>query len=67
VRRRELVKRIAAEASRQGVDWSLLRHDAYVLGGSRIPVPRHSEIKELTAQDILAECGSVLGEDWWNR
>ncbi|MDR1430605.1 MAG: hypothetical protein LBI99_00605 [Propionibacteriaceae bacterium] len=69
MKKRDLVKRIADSARDRDVEWELVRrganHDVYRLGGSIIPVPRHNEIQERTAEGILKECQSVLGEKWW--
>jgi hypothetical protein len=69
VLKRDLLKRIADQAKVVGVDWELdrhgARHDVYKLGDSVIPVPRHSEIKQLTAQDIFKETETELGKGWW--
>lgn len=69
MKRRELVKRIRAEAKAQGVEWSFTReggrHEVYSLDGLVIPVPRHAEINEITAQGIMKECEAKLGKGWW--
>jgi len=50
MKRRNLIRRIAQEAMRQGVEWKVHReganHTIYLLGGTRIPIPRHTEIGE---------------------
>jgi hypothetical protein len=69
VKRRDLIKRIAAEAKRQGVEWRRLReganHSIYALAGEVIPVPRHTELGETFAVEIFKECQGVLGKGWW--
>ena len=69
MKRRELLKRIAAEAKRQNMNWALDRqganHDVFSLDGLIIPVPRHNEIGEGLAVTIFKECSPKLGERWW--
>jgi hypothetical protein len=36
-----------------------------VLGGTRIPIPRHNEIGERLAMAILVEAEAELGRRWW--
>lgn len=71
MKRRALVKTIAAEARRQGAEWTLLReganHSVYSLRGVVIPIPRHSELGENLAVDIFKECQDVLGKGWWRK
>lgn len=66
-----MLGRIRAEAARRGVRWELLRHgarhDVHVLGGVRIPVPRHAEISDRLAEANWKGCEGVLGERWWRR
>jgi hypothetical protein len=40
-------------------------HTIYVLGGTRIPIPRHNEIGERLAMAILVEAEAELGRRWW--
>jgi hypothetical protein len=69
VKRRDIIRRIAAEAKRLGLDWQLVReganHSVYVLDGVMIPIPRHRELGENLAVDIFKECQDVLGKGWW--
>jgi hypothetical protein len=71
VKRTELLRKIRREARRQDVSWATdgsgARHEAWWLGAVKIPVPRHAEISERTAQDILHECEAELGKGWWRR
>jgi hypothetical protein len=71
VKRRDLVKKIAAEAKLQGVPWTLSReganHTIYTLDGVVIPVPRHTELGENLTVDIFKECQDVLGKGWWRK
>jgi hypothetical protein len=69
MKRRDLERMIAIRASHRGGVWDLLRsaggHDIWSLDGIRIPIPRHNEINEYTAQGILKATESKLGEGWW--
>lgn len=71
MKRRDVVKKIAAEAKRQGVDWTLTReganHTVYSLNSLVIPIPRHTELGENFAVDIFKECQDVLGKGWWRK
>lgn len=71
MKRRDVVKKIAAEAKRQGVEWTVSReganHTVYSLDGSMIPIPRHTELGETFAVDIFKECQDVLGRGWWRQ
>lgn len=66
-----MVKKIAIEAKRQGVDWMLARkganHTVYTLDGTVVPIPRHGEIGERLAREIFKECQDVLGKGWWRK
>lgn len=35
-------------------------HDTYLLGGRRMPIPRHNEIPENTARSILSDARDVI-------
>ena len=69
MKRRDLIRKIAAEAAAQGHDWSVEReggrHTVYRLGNLRIPIPRHNEVGEMLAREICKECEPVLGKGWW--
>lgn len=70
-KRRDLLKRIARAAQAQGLifqeDTSRKRgnHDIFILSGKTIPVPRHREINEVTAESIYKQAEEVLGKRWW--
>lgn len=71
MKRREVVKKIAAEARSQGVEWTLAReganHTVYELAGVMIPIPRHAELGETFAVEIFKECQDILGKGWWRK
>ena len=64
-----MIKKIANEARRQKVEWGFDRpganHDVYLLDGVMIPIPRHTELGNLTAEMIWKECEEKLGKGWW--
>lgn len=69
MRTREVIRKIAREARRQNLSWTLHRqganHEIYSLDGLMIPVPRHSEIGNKSAETIWKECEPKLGKGWW--
>ena len=69
MRRTRLIRKISAEARRQGVPfistWEGGRHELFMLGSTKIPIPRHVEIGQRTTEDILHECQGELGKGWW--
>lgn len=69
MRKAELLRKIAKQASTKGVGFGLVReggsHSLYQCGAVRVTVPRHAEINELTARGILTATESVLGKGWW--
>ena len=64
-----MIKRIAKAAKAKGLTFSVVRnganHDMYSLDGLMIPIPRHTEMGNVTAQMIWKECEPKLGEGWW--
>ena len=69
MKRRDLIKTIAAAAKTAKHEWAEQReggkHTVYTLDGLRVPIPRHNEINEITATAILKQCEAILGEGWW--
>ncbi|MDR3359135.1 MAG: hypothetical protein LBO20_00445 [Bifidobacteriaceae bacterium] len=69
MRKAVLVRRINRAAAISGIAWGLTRrganHDVYRLGDLVIPVPRHQEINDRTAERIFKECEPQLGPRWW--
>ncbi|MEE3480518.1 MAG: type II toxin-antitoxin system HicA family toxin [Lachnospiraceae bacterium] len=56
MKHRDLIKRI--EAAGGTLQRAGSRHDIYIMpDGKSIPVPRHREIKETTAAEILKDAG----------
>lgn len=68
MKRVDLIRKISRAAKTSHSEWLLERegkHSVYTLDGARIPIPRHNEINELTAQGIMKSCETALGEGWW--
>lgn len=69
MKRRDLIRKIAAEAKRQRIGWEFdhegARHTIYQLDGLIVPIPRHNEINEMTAEGIKKDCQEKLGKGWW--
>jgi hypothetical protein len=69
VKRVDLVKKIGAAAAVTGKEFTLVRegghHSIFRCGGQNIVIPRHREINEHTARDIMRDLDDQLGEDWW--
>ncbi|MGH3513220.1 MAG: hypothetical protein ACRDQI_05865 [Pseudonocardiaceae bacterium] len=69
MKRRDVIRRIAAEAKLQSVEWTVAReganHTVYTLDGLMIPIARHTEIDEQLARKMFRECEPKLGKDWW--
>ncbi|MGA4787522.1 hypothetical protein [Nocardia sp. AB354] len=67
-KRRDIIRAIRDAASRQGLAVAVTEggnHTLVVLDGLKIPVPRHNEVRELTARSIYKQAAEKLGEDWW--
>ena len=62
------MKRIYREADRRGstvTETEGGKHTKFHIDGTRVTIPRHSEINERTAQAILKQCEPMFGKDWW--
>ena len=61
MKRRDLMKHLAAEAKRHGLEVEVVReggsHTVIRIGDKQTTVPRHSEINEITAKAILKTMG----------
>ncbi|WP_428114661.1 type II toxin-antitoxin system HicA family toxin [Candidatus Poriferisodalis sp.] len=64
MKKRDLLRQLAAIARTGGVDFHLLRegrnHEIWILGSERLVIPRHREINEHTARGILTEAGKMV-------
>lgn len=71
MKRRDLLRAIDEAAKAAGLPWTLVRegasHELWELDGTRVTIPRHRAINELTALGILRELDAKLGKDWWRR
>jgi len=69
VKRRDLIRSIADAARARGLSWELVRegadHEVWALDGRRVTIPRHREIKQLTARAILKTFEEEFGRRWW--
>jgi hypothetical protein len=69
MKRRQVLGRIVAAATRQGKRWELVRqggdHEIWRCGSTEVPVPRHAEIGEQVARAIWRELEDELGKGWW--
>ena len=69
MKRRVLLQRVAVAARSGGLSWELVRqgseHEVWALDGRRITIPRHREINELTAHDIMKALEEEFGRRWW--
>ncbi|MGW2916904.1 type II toxin-antitoxin system HicA family toxin [Streptomyces angustmyceticus] len=66
---RDLIKKIRDAAKARGVAFELVRqkgsHQTWVCGNTRVVIPKHTEINELTGQGICKTLEPELGEGWW--
>jgi mRNA interferase HicA len=63
MKRADLLRKLRAIAKAKGYGLVELRdrgdHTIYLIGGQRVPVPRHREINELTANGIIQTAENV--------
>lgn len=70
MKRGELLRKISKAAKSSQLEWvrvgSKGNHEKWRLGISvQVAVPRHAEINEITAEQILKSTESELGARWW--
>jgi hypothetical protein len=69
MKRRALIQRIRAAALTEDVSCVLIRqgsrHEFWDVGGVRLSIPRHRDINDWTAEAIMRDLESLLGEGWW--
>ncbi len=69
MKRRDVIRKLATAAKQQDIEWTVDReganHTIYLLGDTRIPIPRHAEIGERLARAIFIEAEAELGRRWW--
>ena len=63
MKKRDLIKQLRTLAAQRGHDLGFVRegrnHEVWTIGGTRIVIPRHREINERTAQNILTRAKEV--------
>lgn len=68
MKRTAVLKKIKAEAKRQGHDFEtveLTNHTGIIVGGLRSTLGRHNEIDDVTARKFFDQFADVLGKGWW--
>lgn len=68
MKRREVIKRIKAEAKRQGKTFEMVeltRHTGITVGDTRSTLKRHAEIDEVTARRFFDQYADEFGKGWW--
>ena len=69
VKRIELIRQIGRTAQLRGIEWRLQRrgrrHDIWKCGETKVSIPRHNEINEVTAEAIMKSVSAELGDGWW--
>ncbi len=67
----DLKRRVQRAAQANGMSWRLVRqggrHEVWQCGRTKVTIPRHREINELTAQGIFETLEAELGRGWWKR
>lgn len=67
MKQKDLLKKLKEMSKEAGMEFGLLRHgadhDQYRLGGHLVPVPRHKEISERTAEAILKAASKYIREE----
>lgn len=64
MKRRDLINQITELAHTHGVTFEEdggTKHEKYRFNGKMVPIPRHREIGEMLAREILKQCKSTLG------
>ena len=68
MKRTAVLKKLKAEAQRQGVEFSiyeLTRHPGVKVAYVASTLKRHNEIDEVTARKSFDQFAEVLGKGWW--
>jgi len=68
MKRTAVIKKIKAEAKRQGKDFEIVElsnHSGIIVGGFRSTLGRHREIDDVTARKFFDQFADVLGKGWW--
>ncbi|MGD0085217.1 MAG: hypothetical protein ABSD78_18815 [Acidimicrobiales bacterium] len=72
MKRKDLLGLIRQAAKSAGLDWEMVQtsgrgnHEKWRLGTNvQVSIPRHREINEITATEILKATQEALGAGWW--
>ncbi len=69
MKRRLLISKVGQAAQVADIEWKLVRqgaqHEIWRCGDTKVSIPRHREINELTANSICKHLEQALGKDWW--
>ena len=66
--RRDVIKKLKAEAKRQGLSFEvveLTNHTGIVIDGKRSTLGRHAEVPDSTARKFFDQYSDKLGKGWW--
>lgn len=67
MRKRDLIKRLRAIATAANMDLDFVReganHEIWTIGSERLVIPRHRDVNERTAQDIIKKAAEVSADD----
>lgn len=70
MKRRHLISAIGRRALLLGKPWVHERdgkHEIWRCGRTRVVIPRHREVSEWTALEIMRDLQEELGEKWWRK
>jgi len=71
VKQVEVKRRIQRAAQARRIQWRLVRqggrHEVWQCGRTKVTIPRHREVNEITAQGIFTTLEAELGLGWWKR
>jgi mRNA interferase HicA len=71
LRQVELKRRIQSAVEARRIAWRLVRqggrHEVWQCGSTKVTIPLHREINEITARAILKTLEPELGLGWWRR
>ena len=67
MKKRDLIRQLRVIAGRRGLDFALARegrnHEIWIIGNTRLVIPRHREVNERTARGILSRALEVRDDD----
>jgi hypothetical protein len=71
LRQVEFKRRIQRAAEARGIAWQLVRqggrHEVWRCGSTKVTIPRHREVNELTSEAIFKSLEGELGRAWWRK